>query len=114
VEIDSALISGSRTEVLSMVQSYSYYKWGDARLSRKFPSMKNNSKVKGEEVRVYAKSTFLEVGDGGNLDILGLEGLKNVLLNKNLLNKPYIKINSISFDLQTEQWNIKGEYYEKI
>lgn len=114
VKMPESFVSGSKSEVLRMTQSYSYYMWNTSQPPVSYPAQSKGSKKKGQEIRIYAKSTPISVNAGGNLDILGLDGLKNILLNESLLNKPYIKVNSVSFNLQTEEWNIQGEYYEKI
>ena len=114
VEIDENIISGSRKDVLSMMQSNSYFAWKAAPRGKKFPSIENMNTKKGQEIPFYAQSINFEVGDAGNIDIMGHRGLRAMLVNKELLNKPYIKITECKINLNTEIWKVEGEYYEKI
>lgn len=111
IEFDESLIGGTRSEMLSMMQQYSYYSWSEASNSKQFPKVTSRSK---NPVPAYANAYEFVVNPGGNMDVLGLKGLKDIILNDKLLNKNYVKIKEVRFNLSNEVWEIKGETYEKI
>lgn len=109
---DYSIISGSRSDMLSMMQKYSYYSWKENSTAINYPKVKRSNR--GSSNVSFAKSYEFAVSVGSNIDVIGLKGLKDILLNDSLLNKPYIKISEITFNLNSEVWSIKGETYEKI
>lgn len=113
IEFDETLIAGSRSEMLSVMQRYSYYSWKEAQAPIRYPSNQGRGK-KGETPNFFAQSYEFGVDVGSNIDVIGLDGLRTILLSDKLLNKPYIKIKDISFSLNNEVWSIKGETYEKL
>ena len=115
VFIEPEKISGRKVDVLSMMQSYSYYSWKSSNKSKFFPQPKKRLTRKNKEtLNYYASSTNFEVSDASNIDIIGLDGLNTILTSEELLNKPYIKIQNVSLKIENEKWKIKGEYYEKL
>lgn len=113
IKIDESLISGSFDEMLRMDQYFSYYKWSLSKNSKQYPASQEKNK-KDLVVKYYAKSTIFDVSDAGNFDVLGIDGIKTILLSKEILDKKFIKINNITLNIKTQSWNIQGEYYEKI
>lgn len=113
IEINEDIVSGSRTSMLSMIQQYSYYSWKDSSRSVQYPTLSKRTK-KDETIQFYAQSFEFSVTTGSNIDVAGVNGLTKIMLDTNLLNKPYIRIKEVSFNLSSEVWSIKGESYEKI
>ena len=113
ISFDESLIGGSRTEMLSTMQQYSYYSWKESQSPVKYPSNQGRG-TKGVMPSFFAQSYEFGVDVGSNIDVIGLTGLRTILLSDKLLNKPYIKIKDISFSLNNEVWSIKGETYEKL
>lgn len=113
ISFDEALIGGSRSEMLSTMQQYSYYSWKEAQNPVKYPTNQGRGS-KDSVPSFYAQSYEFGVDVGSNIDVIGLSGLRTLLLSDKLLNKPYIKIKSISFSLNNEVWSVKGETYEKL
>ncbi len=111
-DFDYSIIDGSRSDMLSMMQKYSYYSWKENSTAINYPKVKRSNR--GSSNVSFAKSYEFAVSVGSNIDVIGLKGLKDILLNDSLLNKPYIKISEITFNLNSEVWSIKGETYEKI
>ncbi len=113
ISFDNTLIGGSRAEMLSTMQQYSYYSWKESQNPVKYPSNQGRG-TKGFTPSFFAQSYEFGVDVGSNIDVIGLSGLRTILLSDKLLNKPYIKIKDISFSLNNEVWSIKGETYEKL
>lgn len=111
IDFDETLIGGTRSDMLSMMQQYSYYSWSELPKAKQFPQVKARSK---KQVQAYAKAYEFIVTPGGNMDVLGLRGLNEIILNDKLLNKNHVKIKEVTFNLSNEVWEIKGETYEKI
>lgn len=111
IDFDDSLIGGSRANMLSMMQQYSYYSWSGGQKSRPFPKANARSK---KEVVSFARSYDFGVTPGNNMDVLGLKGLNDIVLNDKLLNKKHVKLKEVTFSLSNEFWEIKGETYEKI
>lgn len=107
------LLGGSRSGMLSMMQKHSYYTWSESSKAVVFPKVKRGLKTE-EGFKPFARMFEFGVGVGGNIDVIGMSGLRTILLNDNILNKPYIIIKEINFNLNSEVWSIKGETYEKI
>jgi hypothetical protein len=107
------ILGGSRSKMLSMMQKYSYYTWSESSKSIVYPKIKRGIKAE-EGFKPFARMFEFGVGVGGNIDVIGMSGLRTILLNDNILNKPYIIIKEINFNLNSEVWSIKGETYEKI
>lgn len=113
IRINEAIISGSRSQMLSMIQQHSYYAWKDSPRGIQYPKI--TTKGKDQEVVVpYAQSYEFTVNPGSNIDVIGMNGLQNILLSDKLLNKPFIRIKEVTFKLENDVWSIKGESYEKI
>tara|TARA_Y100001960_G_scaffold321323_1_gene395802 strand:- start:32335 stop:34083 length:1749 start_codon:yes stop_codon:yes gene_type:complete len=110
---DYKLLGGSRSGMLSMMQKHSYYAWTESSKSVVFPKIKRGIKT-DEGFKPFARMFEFGVSVGGNIDVIGMSGLRTILLNDNILNKPYIIIKEINFNLNSEVWSIKGETYEKI
>tara|TARA_Y100000588_G_scaffold341918_1_gene386310 strand:+ start:7270 stop:9012 length:1743 start_codon:yes stop_codon:yes gene_type:complete len=107
------LLGGSRSGMLSMMQKHSYYSWAENNKSVVYPKVKRGFKADAG-FKPFARMFEFSVGVGGNIDVIGMSGLRTILLNDSILNKPYIIIKEINFNLNSEVWSIKGETYEKI
>jgi hypothetical protein len=114
VVFDDSLLGGTRSQTLSMMQQHSYYSWSEGTTPRTYPASNTKKTKKQPSFQPYARSFDFVVGSGSNIDIIGLTGLKNIILSDNLLEKNHIKIKEVSFNLNNEVWEIKGETYEKI
>lgn len=95
----------NKNEYLNLAQKYSIFSWDKAGIVRYYPRVG----VKDGGSNAFASYTFLSLSSmSGTTD--NLDGLQKGL---ELLNKEWLTIKEINFNVQNKTWNIKGEYYEK-
>jgi len=107
LEIPEEYTAGTRLELLNTAQQNSYYQWKVDVNSKAIPEKEQNDK--SPNYTYYARSYDFAI-NSKNVDTKGLEALNGAL---NLIDKPYYNIYGIQYDINNEQWIIKGEMYEK-
>lgn len=95
----------TRTNYLNLSQQHSHYSWDRGGVVRFYPRVG----VRDGGANAFASYTFFSLSSSSGMSD-NLEGLQSGI---ELLNKEWLTIKEINFNVQNKTWNIKGEYYEK-
>lgn len=107
VEVPESYTAGTRMELLNLSQQNSYYQWKVEPNSLVIPEKSANDKSPNYDY--YARSYDFSI-ISKQYNTKGIDEISTAL---NLLDKPYYNIYGIQYDINNEQWVIKGEMYEK-
>lgn len=107
VDVPYSYSEGSRLDLLNLAQQTSFYNW-QVDSNAVFMPVKNQND-KSPNYDYYARSYEFTIVPAG-VNTMGLEGLYNAI---SMIDKPYYNIYGIQYDINNEQWSIKGEMYEK-
>lgn len=107
IDIPAEYTAGTRLDLLNMSQQTSFYSWTvDTKAQPLPPQGEKESKNKNYDY--YASSYEFSISNS-DASTKGLGALYNAL---HLIDKPYYNIYGIQYDMNNEQWLIKGEMYE--
>lgn len=107
VNVPEEYTAGTRLELLNSSQKNSYYDWKVDTNSTAIPQKDANKKSTNYDY--YARSYDFSI-NSRSYNTKGVEEINSAL---NLLDKPYYNIYGIQYDINNEEWVIKGEMYEK-
>lgn len=107
VDVPYSYSEGNRLELLNLSQKTSFYNWSINSTGIPMPEKDQNDK--SENYDYYARSYEFTINPD-DINTKGFAGLYNVI---SIIDKPYYNIYGIQYDINNEQWSIKGEMYEK-